>query len=446
MDEHPANRLPFRKLEAQARACAGAVAGLLWQALVAHRPADRVLAAYLRAHRECGARDRRLFSESLFAILRWWGWLRDFAPVLPAAEPDPARVRGEDYARLLLGAWLLEDAPLPEVAEVWRRQLGLRTEDVPVKPAPPAQRWRRLLPLGPAPSRRFALGDLIPDWCAEEASNPRGWDELVDWLQRRPPVWLRAQVEPARALAELTAAELAPKPHPRRPDAIAIAPPKLNLRNLPALRDGLLEIQDLASQTVAAVCDPRPGERWWDACAGAGGKTLHLATLMRNKGSIVASDIREFVLEDLRRRARRAEFSNIRCREWKGKAMPEKKGNFDGVLVDAPCTCSGTWRRNPDARWNLDRAEIAEFAAKQLALLGNAAGAVRPGGVLVYATCSLFDAENEGVVQAFLAARPEFAPEAFPNPLAAGDCPGQLRIWPWDGDCDAMFVARFRRR
>lgn len=445
MDEYSAPRLPLRKLEAQARACAGAVASLLWQALVARRPADRALAAYLRAHRECGARDRRLFSESLFAILRWWGWLGDFAPPFPAAEPDPARVRSEDFARLLLGAWLLEEVPLPEVAEVWRRQLGLRHDDLAGKPAPPAQRWRRLLPLGPAPDRRFVPGDLVPAWCAEEASNPRGWDELVDWLQRRPPVWLRAQTVPAEALAELAAAGLDPAPHPRRPDAIAIVPPKLNLRTLPALREGRLEIQDLASQTVAAICAPRPGERWWDACAGAGGKTLHLATLMQSKGSIVASDIRAFVLEDLRRRARRGGFSNIRCREWKGREMPAKKANFDGVLVDAPCTCSGTWRRNPDARWNLDRAEIAEFAEKQLGLLGNAAGMVRPGGALVYATCSLFDAENEGVVQAFLATRPEFALDPFPHPLVPGECAGQLRLWPWDGDCDAMFVARFRR-
>jgi 16S rRNA (cytosine967-C5)-methyltransferase len=268
---------------------------------------------------------------------------------------------------------------------------------------------------------------------------------LVDWLQLRPPVWLRAQVDPAQALRELAEAELDPKPHPARADAIAIEPPRLNLRNLPCFRDGHLEIQDLASQTIAGVCAPKPGERWWDTCAGAGGKTLHLATLMASKGSIVASDIRTYKLDDLKKRARRAGFSNIRCREWKGKDLPAKKGGFDGVLVDAPCTCSGTWRRNPDARWTLERQEIAEFADKQLSLLNGAAGAVRSGGTLVYATCSMFGAENEGVVRAFLASRPDFELESFPHPLGAGVCPGQLRIWPWDGDCDAMFVARFRR-
>lgn len=448
MDRTPDYQLSPRKLEAQARACACAVAHLLWQALVAKRPADRSLAAYLRAHRECGSRDRRLVSETFFAVLRWWGWLRLFAPPFPPNEPDPARVRAEDYARLLLGAWLLEEEPLPEVAEIWRRQAGLGREALSArngKTSALAQRWRCLLPLGSTPGQRFETAHLLPDWCAAETTNPRSQEELVEWLQRRPPVWLRAQVEPVQALRELTQAGLAPQPHPRRPDAIAIAPPRLNLRELPAFRDGHLEIQDLASQTIAAVCAPLPGERWWDACAGAGGKTLHLATLMHSKGSIVASDIRTYKLEDLRKRARRAGFSNIRCREWKGKDLPAKKGGFDGVLVDAPCSCSGTWRRNPDARWTLEREEIAEFADKQLALLRNAAGAVRRGGVLVYATCSLFDAENEGVVQAFLAAQPDFALEPFAHPLAEGQCAGQLRLWPWDGDCDAMFVARFRR-
>jgi 16S rRNA (cytosine967-C5)-methyltransferase len=442
---NPSNRrLSDRKLESQARACANAVAQLLWQALVARRPADRALSGYLRNHRECGSRDRRLISETFFAVLRWWGWLHDFAPPFPDEQPEPERIAAEGYARLLLGAWLLEDAPLPDVADVWQGQLGL-AGNLSGKRLPVARRWQAIQPLGEETRRRFELTDLVPSWCFDEIGQPCEPGMLVDWLQLRPPVWLRAQVDPAQALRELAEAELDPKPHPARADAIAIEPPRLNLRNLPCFRDGHLEIQDLASQTIAGVCAPKPGERWWDTCAGAGGKTLHLATLMASKGSIVASDIRTYKLDDLKKRARRAGFSNIRCREWKGKDLPAKKGGFDGVLVDAPCTCSGTWRRNPDARWTLERQEIAEFADKQLSLLNGAAGAVRSGGTLVYATCSMFGAENEGVVRAFLASRPDFELESFPHPLGAGVCPGQLRIWPWDGDCDAMFVARFRR-
>ena len=448
MKRPPDVRLSPRKLESQARACAGAIAYLLWQALLVRRPADRALSWYLKAHRECGSRDRRLVSETFFSVLRWWGWLREFAPPPGEEEPDPTRVSVEDYSPLLLGAWLLEDAPLPAVAEIWRRHAQLRAEDLPSRQGKPlglAQRWRNLLPLCDSRSPQFKLADLVPDWCFEEATLPRGQDELLGWLQKRPPVWLRAQVPPDQALRELTAADLAPRRHPVRLDAISITPPRVNLRMLASFREGHFEIQDLASQTVAGVCAPQPGERWWDACAGAGGKALHLATLMQNRGSIVASDIRTRKLDDLKKRARRGGFSNIRCREWKGKVLPAKKSGFDGVLVDAPCTCSGTWRRNPDARWTLEREEIAEFAEKQLALLSNASHGVRAGGVLVYATCSMFDAENEGVVQAFLANHENFALEAFPHPLAEGECPGQHRIWPWDGNCDTMFVARFRR-
>jgi 16S rRNA (cytosine967-C5)-methyltransferase len=445
MDNTPNHRLSPRKLESQARGCANAVAQLLWQALVANRPADRSLSAYLRDHRECGSRDRRLISQTFFAVLRWWGWLREFAPPFGEAEPSPDRIDAASYAPLLLGAWLLEDEPLPPVAEVWRDQARMRGE-LSGKRLPVAQRWQLLKPLAGADRRQFSIGDLVPAWCGEEIKQPCDLSTLVDWLQLRPPVWLRAQIDTAQAVRELKAADIEPRPHPVRADAIAIDPPPVNLRMLECFRKGHLEIQDLASQTIAGVCAPKPGERWWDTCAGAGGKTLHLATLMTSKGSIVASDIRTYKLDDLKKRARRAGFSNIRCREWKGKELPAKKGNFDGVLVDAPCTCSGTWRRNPDARWTLRREEIAEFAAMQLALLANASGGVRSGGVLVYATCSMFGAENEGVVSSFLAAKPEFELDPFPHPLQPGVCPGQLRIWPWDGDCDAMFVAKFRRR
>jgi 16S rRNA (cytosine967-C5)-methyltransferase len=442
----PTNRrLSDRKLASQARACACAAAQLLWEAMVAKRPADRALSGYLRNHRECGSRDRRLISETFFGVLRWWGWLHDFAPEFTEEPPDPERIVPENYARLLLGAWLLEDAPLPPVAEVWQEQIGV-SGNLSGKSLPIAQRWKALLPIRQDRTRRYELTDLVPAWCFEEIGQPCEPAMLIDWLQLRPPVWLRAQIDPAQAARELTEAEIEPRPHPARPDAIAIDPPRVNLRMLPCFRDGHLEIQDLASQTIAGVCAPKPGERWWDTCAGAGGKTLHLATLMSSKGSIVASDIRTYKLDDLKKRARRAEFSNIRCKEWKGKELPAKKGGFDGVLVDAPCTCSGTWRRNPDARWTLDREEITEFAEKQLGLLSSASGAVRSGGTLVYATCSMFGAENEGVVQTFLAGCDDFELDPFPHPLGAGVCPGQLRIWPWDGDCDAMFVARFRRK
>jgi 16S rRNA (cytosine967-C5)-methyltransferase len=166
---------------------------------------------------------------------------------------------------------------------------------------------------------------------------------------------------------------------------------------------------------------------------------------MNSKGTVVASDIRTHKFDDLRRRARRAGLSNIRTKEWKGKALPKKMTGYDGVLVDAPCSCSGTWRRNPDARWTTQRADVIELAELQLSLLTNAATAVRKDGTLVYATCSMFTRENDHVVQTFLRENQQFQLDPFKNPLDGTLTDGTLQIWPWDSDCDAMFVARMKR-
>jgi 16S rRNA (cytosine967-C5)-methyltransferase len=190
-------------------------------------------------------------------------------------------------------------------------------------------------------------------------------------------------------------------------------------------------------------CNPGPGERWWHACAGEGGKSLQLASLMAGKGTVVASDIRAYKLGDLRKRARRAGLPNIECRAWDGRRIPAKPGTFAGVLVDAPCTCSGTWRRNPAARWQVAEEEIGEMAERQFEIVRRTLAALRPGGILVYATCSLFAEENEANVQRIVDGT-GLALEPFADPLSGRETDGTLRIVPWDGDCDGMFVARFR--
>jgi 16S rRNA (cytosine967-C5)-methyltransferase len=206
-----------------------------------------------------------------------------------------------------------------------------------------------------------------------------------------------------------------------------------------------LEIQDLASQAVGLVCDPDPGERWWDACAGAGGKALHLASLMGGKGLVVATDVQARRLKETVRRARRSPFRNITTKEWDGRHVAGKARSFDGVLVDAPCSAIGTWRRNPDARWSLESQAIARLGELQVELLHAASAGVKPGGTLVYSVCTLTPAETTGVVQNFLAAHPGFQLDPFPHPLGDGTTDGTLLIWPQDQDTDAMFIARMVR-
>jgi 16S rRNA (cytosine967-C5)-methyltransferase len=504
-----------QKLKAQTRAVIEASALLLWQCLVRRQPADRVLAAHLRGHKEFGSRDRRLISETAYALFRWWGWLKPLTPPqflqrleaamaesatalgkspngnLPAPDPldihaEAGGFRIEQWAPLLLGVQVVERIEAPDMAECWGEACGLSMSTLgycaaPQRPVTRANRYFEVLAKSPKMAERnpapaapvlktlkrelrdiagleaeadavkqpdLGLHQTVPAWVAPEiALPPKELQELLEWLQRRPPLWVRIQgADRAAVLAELAEAKLFPEPHPKLENAVAARNSRVNFYTLPAYREGRVEIQDLASQCIGSVCAPKPGERWWDVCAGAGGKSLLLAQLMQGKGVVVAADIRAHKLEDLKLRARRGGFFNITPKPWDGKPVPARKATYDGVLVDAPCSCSGTWRRNPAARWSTDLAEVAGLAATQLQILQAAATGVKPGGVLVYATCSLFRRENEEVVRAFADSAPEFELEPFVHPLTGAPTPGFVQFWPWEGDCDAMFAARFRRR
>jgi 16S rRNA (cytosine967-C5)-methyltransferase len=232
-------------------------------------------------------------------------------------------------------------------------------------------------------------------------------------------------------------------------------------------QQGQFEIQDLASQLVGHACAPAAGETWWDACAGEGGKTLHLADLMQNKGLIWASDRSVRRIDVLKKRAARAEVFNYRTVPWNGGPQPPTKTRFDGVLVDAPCSGVGTWQRHPHARWTVSPADIRELAGIQQQMLEHVAGSVKPGGRLVYSVCTLTRAETTNVVLQFSAAHPEFVPApVFPEaagrqaearrqesegrkPLAldSGLCPPtSISLWPHELNANGMFIAVWRRQ
>jgi 16S rRNA (cytosine967-C5)-methyltransferase len=204
-------------------------------------------------------------------------------------------------------------------------------------------------------------------------------------------------------------------------------------------RQGVVEIQDLASQQIAAAIAVRSGEKVWDCCAGAGGKSLAIAARMNNKGVLLATDLHGYKLDELKRRAKRAQLGNVRTFTWAGdeplrlpKEIAQQKG-FDWVLVDAPCSSSGTWRRNPDARWRFAPTDTAELVVLQQKILHNSAVAVRVGGHLVYATCSWQVSENEAQIALFLQNNPVFS-------LISQTILGAPQI-----DADTMFVAVLKR-
>ena len=398
------------------------------------KPADRVMSAFFRNNPRCGSRDRRLISEIVYAVLRNWGFLRlrlDQLPQLEAGERAPAAA---ELNKLVAEAVYLAGIPFPAA--------HLAGITVPPAASSVFARAERLLNRKPEPEF------LVQSWVKEHLETDFPLKQYIQSLCDRPPMWLRMQTaDTASLLQELQEAGLTPEQHPVCRQAIAIRNAQINLFTLPAYCEGRFEVQDLASQCIGNAAAPAAGERWLDACAGAGGKSLQLAELMQRKGTIVATDIREYKLEDLRKRARRAGFPNIQTKAWDGKALrPQYRERFDGVLVDAPCSCSGVWRRNPDGVWTLKPEEIDETARLQAKILEAVAPGVKPGGVLVYATCSIFKEENKDQVKAFLANHPEFVLEKFPHPLTgAMTADGMLQVTPADADCDAMFVARMRK-
>jgi 16S rRNA (cytosine967-C5)-methyltransferase len=403
--------------------------------------ADRSLAVALRRRRDLAAPDHRFVSQAVFALFRWRGWV----------EPLGQRPIEE---RLLLST-LLDFPSVPPACRVWARQVGRDpSELVALGDAPTwvarAEGFRRLL------GGQAVTADpwrLFPPWLREHLPMPPGggspktkFVELLQILQTRPPLWVRAQGADEQATwAELRDLGVKPWIHRRRSMAAKLDP-DVDVYHLPPFVRGALEIQDLASQAVGHACDPDPGERWWDACAGAGGKALHLAALMRGKGLVVATDVQEHKLKEAVRRARRSPFRNLTTKAWDGHHVAGKPGSFDGVLVDAPCSAIGTWRRNPEARWHIDRAAIGRLADLQRQILKAAAPGVRPGGTLVYSVCTLTPAETTEVVRAFLAEQPTFRLDPFPHPLAGTETDGTLTVWPQEADTDAMFIARMVRQ
>ncbi len=436
--------LRLDRFRTQAESVLDALRSLIRGVFGVRRPADRVLAEFLRTHRGCGSRDRAAISAVFYAVARYYGALRAMLP-----EPVAARIeRGEtDFSPEELAALgvtaLIFEGEHGELAASLGKLYALPA--VPELPADaPFERRAAAAACFTGSEKPVAPEALLP--AAFAAAVPQDFSQLTRLMARRPPLWIRLQGKDVETtLRELAEAGLTVRRHPRVAAAAALTGGKINIFTLPSFRAGGFEVQDLASQCVGLVCAPKAGERWFDACAGGGGKTLELAELMRRRGTVIAGDIREGILHELKLRARRAGFPNISTLHHDGR-VPRGFHPCDGVLVDAPCSGSGVWRRNPGSAWKFDLSELEAYSARQFDILSRFSAAVKPGGVLVYATCSLFREENERVVERFLAAHPDFTPESGTHPLTGEIVSGIYHFDGFDDDCDFLFAARLRRR
>jgi 16S rRNA (cytosine967-C5)-methyltransferase len=360
-------------------------AAQLVRAALAGTPADQILRESLKRTRHYSApAERRQIAGAVFGFFRWWRWLNP------------------------------KDSLQKQIAAALDLQARFDRNPASVKPETLAAR-------------------AVPAWLATEMDTVPA--DFLRQLQRPPVVWLRTRTgatdSVASRLGHCERAAVA-SPFGPAPAALRYTGPK-DLYRTPEFQGGEFEIQDLGSQLVGHACAPQPGETWWDACAGEGGKTLHLADLMQNKGSLWASDRSVRRLDTLKERAARAKVFNYRAAPWEGTAKLPTKTKFDGVLLDAPCSGIGTWQRNPHARWTTQPADVHELAAVQTRLLEAVAPSLKPGGRLVYAVCTLARAETTAIAAAFTAAHPEFAPA------------GEHFLWPHELNANGMFVALWRK-
>ncbi|MBB6682239.1 methyltransferase domain-containing protein [Aequorivita sp. 609] len=348
-----------------------------------NKQADKVLKSTLKRDKRWGARDRAFIAETTYDIVRWKRLYSEIAEVRePFDRPNLFR---------LFTVWAtLNGIKIPE----WKQ-----FEDTPT---------RRIKGRFDELSKIRKYRESIPDWMDELGEKELGkkWDKEIAALNKQADVVLRVNTLKTTVEAlqnELWDLEIETETIKGYPDALKLKE-RSNVFITDAFKNGLFEVQDASSQKVAAMLDPKPGMRVIDACAGAGGKSLHIATMMENKGQLIAMDIYENKLNELKRRARRNDIFNIETRVIDStKVIKKLIEKADKVLIDAPCSGLGVLRRNPDAKWKLQPEFLDKIRATQKDLLESYSRMVKPGGDLVYATCSILPSENELQVKAFLA-------------------------------------------
>lgn len=418
-------------------------------------PADVIVQRYVRERRYIGAHDRRTLIDLVYAVLRHQARLIWWIHRVRAADDDPAV-----YARRMVIAVL---------ALLAGRSVGALESLFDGSPYGPS----------PLTAEEEALAEAFQGRTISDADQP-------DWVRLEVPEWLMAEFEhafgaerdvalgmllqeaaldlrvntikahPALVAAELAQVSIPARPTPYSPLCLRVAG-RRNMTAVPAYQDGLVEIQDEGAQVAALLADARAGMAVVDFCAGAGGKTLALAASMGNKGRLVALDVKQSRLDRSMLRLRRAgvtiaEHKVLRGNNW----LHAQAAGFDRVLVDAPCSGTGRWRRAPDARWRLTAEDLAACRATQAEILDRAAPLVRPGGRLIYVTCSLLPSENEQQVERLLERQPVFkrldardvwtkavggaSPE--PEPFAGPD----VMLMPHRHGTDGFYIAILERQ
>lgn len=366
------------KVKLHRNLCVATVEGLN-QIFSEKKYADKVIEKILKSNPKWGGRDRRFIAETTYDIVRWYRLFKELANA------------GDNEYWKLLGVWCVwKEAELPdwdELREINRKKILARFEQL--------KEYR-------------TVRESIPDWLDEVGNQELGnrWPTELEALNKEAKVVLRAntlKISAKELQADLADGEIESTTDKNFPDALILAR-RQNVFTLPHFKEGLFEVQDAGSQAIAPFLKVEPGMRVVDACAGAGGKSLHLASLLQNKGKIISLDTEQWKLDELKKRARRAGASNIETR-WieNSKTIKRLDNSCERLLLDVPCSGLGVLKRNPDAKWKLNPDFIMRVKELQQHILNDYCNMVKPGGMLVYSTCSLLPSENEEQVKGFLA-------------------------------------------
>lgn len=377
---------------------------------------DKAIQQVFQKRKKWGARDRAFVAENAYEIIRWNKRLR-YALELDIS--DFFKDRARDYIPYMLAAHTsLKYGEIPFFLDV-------KIDNEKVK-----DRWEN----PPTPDVEKSLSR----WLWEKGYEQLGdrWGLELDSMNMMAPVYLRVNshlVSREELLQALSAEGVNAKAVNSLPHAVVLEK-RLNVFRIGAFQKGFFEVQDGGSQLIAPFLEVEPGMRVVDACAGAGGKTLHIASLMMNKGHIIAMDVAYPKLEELRKRARRLKLFNIETRLIDTKEIKRLKGTADRLLLDVPCTGTGVLKRNPDAKWRINQNLLDDVKEKQIEILESYVRMLKSGGKVVYSTCTLFPEENEEQIKIFLMNNDHFELEDMKY------------IYPSQTGFDGFFMARLRKK
>jgi 16S rRNA (cytosine967-C5)-methyltransferase len=346
--------------------------------------ADKAIEKKFKAHPQWGSRDRRFIAEAVYDIVRYKRLYSEL-------------IRSEKNYWFMVAAWvLLKEYELPDWPEYHNLNRNAIKNDF------------QLL------KSEIRVAESYPDWLWDYGSKELGkelWEKEAKALNQQARVVFRANTlkAPAAELEKkLNALSVSFEKLPKQNDAYVFLK-KENVFKNPLFKEGYFEIQDAGSQQIATFLNPGTNDLVIDACAGAGGKSLHLAALMKNKGRVVSMDVEQWKLDELKKRAKRSGAFNIETRLIENEtALKSFAGKADKLLLDVPCSGSGVLKRNPDAKWKLSEESIQRTRDLQKQILNDYSKLLKTGGELIYSTCSIFPSENQGQVKSFLDHNPEF--------------------------------------